>query len=239
MAAELKCRLNERLRPNFGVTNDYDSVNVLAIYWEDTDQDFRGEAYKVKDFFGQTMHYNVTEFAIPTQNSQAALTTELNRFLLPQRTSRALYIIHYGGHGDRDYNSAQDRRRQSVWAGYVVVIPPSFFDELRLTALLLYNIAKPKEAQCLDGPTFSQSLAMLVAMCSCFWTAAIAHKPREKEVMDELFQQMWNYWLPVQWECRPTESAHTHSQASFSRSCNVCCQKAVDGHLSPWPMRAY
>ena len=44
-------RLNQRLERSFGRNNDYDCVKVLALYWEDADQDFAQEAYKITEFF--------------------------------------------------------------------------------------------------------------------------------------------------------------------------------------------
>ena len=105
-------RLNQRLEGSFGRKNDYDCVKVLALYWEDADQDFAQEAYNITDFF-KNLGYAVQIFPIPTLNCQAELTDEINRFLLEKNPSRSLHVIHYGGHGDED---SVDRRRQSVWA---------------------------------------------------------------------------------------------------------------------------
>lgn len=121
-------RLNQRLERSFGRNNDYDCVKVLALYWEDADQDFAQEAYKITDFF-RKLGYTVQIFSIPTLNCEVELTDQISRFLLEKDPSRSLHIIHYGGHGDEDARTT-DRRRQSVWAAYVHYIPSSTFDEI-------------------------------------------------------------------------------------------------------------
>ena len=108
--------LNEKLKGAFGNKSDYDSASVLTLYWKDSDQDFYKEALKVQEFFGEKLGHTIDEFEIPTENSDVELAQKIDEFLLQNTSPRTLYVIHYGGHGVEDFNSAVYRRRQSVWA---------------------------------------------------------------------------------------------------------------------------
>lgn len=112
----LQRRLNERIDGSFGRKNDYDFAQVLALHWAETDQDFESEAYKIKYFFKSDLGYDVSHFAIPEANSTLELTQAIDHFLHQEKSPRTLHIIHYGGHGDEDNNSAYDRRKQCVFA---------------------------------------------------------------------------------------------------------------------------
>ena len=111
----VKRKLNESLKSTFG-RKQYDCVKVLAIHWRCSDLDFESEAFKIIQFFEEKLAYQTDIFQIPPCDSSEALMDKLKDFLLPQGSSRSLYIIHYGGHGDKDYGDHGNRRRRGVWA---------------------------------------------------------------------------------------------------------------------------
>jgi hypothetical protein len=115
---KIKRKLNESLEGAFSRKNDYDCAKVLAIHWKDSDvnSNFEAEALKITTFFDTQLAYQTEMFPIPSLNSFTELKEKLDVFLLPQTSPRSLYIIHYGGHGDRDFSDCDNRRRRGVWA---------------------------------------------------------------------------------------------------------------------------
>ncbi|KAL2065985.1 hypothetical protein VTL71DRAFT_2056 [Oculimacula yallundae] len=116
---ESKNRFNQQLSARFPVSNDYSHVHVLLIYWESCDipkeeKNFRDEADDLERLFKIDFHYDVSHFAIPSEESQLALEGAIIQFML-KRSPNTLLIIHYGGHGDPD-DTAGEHRRQAVWA---------------------------------------------------------------------------------------------------------------------------
>ena len=112
---------NRLIENGFGRENDYDHAKVLAIHWQDTGSElYEGEAIKLTEFFTTRLGFKTEIFRIPSLNSFASLKMKIENFLLPQGGERSLYVIHYGGHGDRDYEDYESRRRRSVWAACVI-----------------------------------------------------------------------------------------------------------------------
>ena len=112
---------NRSIEDGFGRENDYDYAKVLAIHWEDTgSENYEEEAIKLTEFFETRLGFKTDIFRIPSLNSSASLKERIEDFLLYQGGERALYVIHYGGHGDRDYEDHENRRRRSVWAACVI-----------------------------------------------------------------------------------------------------------------------
>lgn len=113
--------LNCSIKGGFGRENDYDNAKVLAIHWQDTGpEDYAGEAIKLTEFFATTLGFESEIFPIPSQNSTGSLKMKIENFILPQGGERSLYVIHYGGHGGRDCEDYENRRRRSVWAACVI-----------------------------------------------------------------------------------------------------------------------
>ncbi len=118
---KIKRCANRLIKDGFGRENDYDYAKVLAIHWRDTGpENYEEEAIKLTEFFETRLGFKTDIFGIPSVNSSAFLKMRIESFLLPQGGERALYVIHYGGHGDRDYEDHENRRRRSVWAACVI-----------------------------------------------------------------------------------------------------------------------
>ena len=104
--------LSQSLQSGFLHSGEYDSVNVLLVYWEDDDLGCLEEINAVKLFFEDVLQYNVHIRPIPTMRSQAALQSDLSQFvLLYGSTVQSLLIIYYAGHGDPSLD-----RKRAVWA---------------------------------------------------------------------------------------------------------------------------
>ena len=115
MEEDLEVTLNEQLTGKVRSSNEYNSVWVLVIWWEDGDYPgFETEAGEVKRIFTDEYNFRVETFAIPSKKSQVALDHRIGQFILENDAERALLVVHYGGHGDED--DARYRERQSVWA---------------------------------------------------------------------------------------------------------------------------
>ena len=97
--------------------NQYESVSVLVLYWEKSDNPgFEKEARDVGNLFDQRCGYTVRYFPIPSVQSHLCLDEELTDFLKEYgRGKNRLIIIHYGGHGDEDVSGG----KQAVWAASV------------------------------------------------------------------------------------------------------------------------
>lgn len=112
----LRQRLNSALEvENWTLHNDYKSVSVLAVYWQDGDMPgFKDEAYEIGNLFATEFRYDVTYFAIPSEDSHMELDREINTYIREHRDTNNLMIMHYGGHGDPDDDPA--REKLAVWA---------------------------------------------------------------------------------------------------------------------------
>ena len=111
-----RTRLNNALRvQSWRINNDYKSVSVLIIHWQDSeDVGFKDEAYALGSLFANDFHYNVEYYAIPSLDSELSLDNKVTSFLKVNGQPENLVIIHYGGHGDAD--DEDDREKLAVWA---------------------------------------------------------------------------------------------------------------------------
>ena len=101
------------------VHNEYKSISVLVLYWQDGDNPgFEREARSVGELFETDFHYDVAYYAIPSEQSFLSLDNKINSFLELHGGPDNLMIIHYGGHGDPDDRDAQERL--AIWAAWVV-----------------------------------------------------------------------------------------------------------------------
>lgn len=93
--------LSRSLQRGFRHSGEYESVNVLLVYWEDDDLGCLEEINAFKSLFVHGWHYDVHMVSIPTERSQAALQSDLSQFvLLYGSTVQSLLVIYYAGHGD-------------------------------------------------------------------------------------------------------------------------------------------
>lgn len=112
-------RLEEHFSRDRG--NDYDRVEVLLLYWQDSDvPDCKTEANCLERLLRGRFNYHVQHWAIPSQDSQLLLDGRINGFLTALTQPRSLGIIHYGGHGDADSDVDETgvAPRKSVWASH-------------------------------------------------------------------------------------------------------------------------
>ncbi|GAW19539.1 hypothetical protein ANO14919_090270 [Xylariales sp. No.14919] len=123
MMADLPERLNKSLDLSLR-RRTYESVKVVALYWEDGHQGYKDEGRAVASTFNRVFQYPTEEFAIPSSNTYAHVLGFMTRVLLEIGTAAeetkaaSLLIIHYGGHGDRDDNIHQGQEKRSVWAAH-------------------------------------------------------------------------------------------------------------------------
>lgn len=116
MENETLTRLNSALNiEDWKFRNEYKSVSVLVLYWQDGDvPGFEEEGRSIGELFAVDFHYKVDYYAIPTENSHRRLDTRINGFLDEHGSPDHLLIIHYGGHGDPDDDDAQGKL--ATWA---------------------------------------------------------------------------------------------------------------------------
>jgi len=109
--------VNETLQSSIQ-RRDSTKAQVLVLYWDDGEEGFKEEARAVRTLFEQVFHYPVSEFAIPTTNSYFALLASVAEALAlaHDQAGTSLFIIHYGGHGDRDDDKHKGEERRAVWA---------------------------------------------------------------------------------------------------------------------------
>ena len=100
----------------------YTFVQVLILYWNDGDSDFRAEGLELGKLFEESFKYSVQFFPIPTNQSYLALHQFVTQWALfasqreQEDRGRALLIIHYGGHADRNDDRHSGEEKRSVWA---------------------------------------------------------------------------------------------------------------------------
>lgn len=182
----LRQRLNSALEfEDWTLHNEYKSIFVLAIYWEDGDMPgFKEEAYSIGTLFATAFHYDVDYYAIPSEDSHMELDRKINAFISEHRDSNNLIIIHYGGHGDPDDETA--REKLAVW-------------QLCHTA-----------AQRSIGPSYNPSLDMQEPRSFFSWIAALPPKLHETvRIVPSL--PMWSSSQHVQWVANRHHQAGTHS----------------------------
>jgi len=111
----LKIHLNEVLKGRFLRATEYQTVQVLLLYWDESDDaGFQTEAYDMGRVFEHGFRYTVNYFAIPTASPQLLLSHRITELLIGNRDSHTLLIIHYGGHADED-RLGPESCRQAVW----------------------------------------------------------------------------------------------------------------------------
>ena len=109
-------KLNSALKlEDWKTHNEYKSISVLVLYFEDSEIDFKNEALQVGGLFAVDFHYAVEYYAIPSDHSHRRLDTKINSFLDDHGDPDHLMIIHYGGHGDPD-DDTDAQAKLAVWA---------------------------------------------------------------------------------------------------------------------------
>ena len=104
--------LSQSLRSGFLHSSEYDSVNVLLIYWEDDDLGCLEEINAVKSMFEGAFSYGVHTLSIPFERSQATLQSDLSQFVLLYGSKvQSLLVMYYAGHGDPSTDL-----KKAVWA---------------------------------------------------------------------------------------------------------------------------
>ncbi|KAK0670323.1 hypothetical protein QBC41DRAFT_96514 [Cercophora samala] len=96
----------------------YAKVTTLVTYWEDGHPGFVEEGNDVAAMFRNTFNFDVTTFAIPSSDSYPALLKVVLECMTAKAPGPALFIVHYGGHGDRNDDRHNQEERRSVWAAH-------------------------------------------------------------------------------------------------------------------------
>ena len=111
-------RLHQELKDAFvNGRHDYNSVHVLLVYWEQSDNaGFQTEAQQIGEVFDAVFQFSIQEFKIPSKASELALEVEVGRWILQYGGFDTLLIVYYGGHGDEDFDISREWDRQGVWA---------------------------------------------------------------------------------------------------------------------------
>lgn len=112
----IRKRINSALDfEDWHIRNEYKSVSVLALYWQEADHPgFQREARSLGALFSNDFHYDVDYFPIPSENSHIELDTRINLLLKQRGHSDHLLVIYYGGHGDPNKDEGEDKL--AVWA---------------------------------------------------------------------------------------------------------------------------
>ena len=80
---------------------DYESVDVLLLYWDEDDLGVEKEVRKVKELFEGTFRFGTRVYQIPSQQSTSSLNIELCQFIMSHSLGRrSLIILYYAGHAD-------------------------------------------------------------------------------------------------------------------------------------------
>lgn len=84
----------------FNDRSEYESVEVLLLYWKDGDLEVEGELIALRRLFEKSLKFLVASYPIPGDGTQKArLRTEIANFV--ERSAlrrRSLIIIYYTGH---------------------------------------------------------------------------------------------------------------------------------------------
>lgn len=87
----------ERYQPRR--TQRYLDVNVLLLYWKDSDLPSAKDAGQLTELFQRIFNYRVHHYEIPSEDSGRSLNYHLAGFLNCYGGADNLILIHYGGHG--------------------------------------------------------------------------------------------------------------------------------------------
>ncbi|KAK4205083.1 hypothetical protein QBC40DRAFT_65783 [Triangularia verruculosa] len=91
-------------------------VKVLVTYWQDGDHPgYKTEGEEVGQLFQSLFHFDVETFPIPSSDSYVALLGAVTGGLAAKPS---LFIVHYGGHGDKNDDHKNGEIRRSVWAAH-------------------------------------------------------------------------------------------------------------------------
>ena len=77
----------------------YRSVNVLLLFWENSDLPSKEEAQDLGNTFQNYFNFFVHLYEIPSQDSQRKLNRYIANFLCLYGDLENLVLVHYGGHG--------------------------------------------------------------------------------------------------------------------------------------------
>ena len=84
---------------------EHDNVEtkVLCIYWSigDNVDAFREDCRRLKNLFVHLNYAFIKEYAIPEANSQSEMEREIWKHLCAFQDSQSVFIIYYGGHGEK------------------------------------------------------------------------------------------------------------------------------------------
>ncbi|KAL8858025.1 MAG: hypothetical protein Q9178_005486 [Gyalolechia marmorata] len=115
----MKSDANKQLKDHFRRQHDYNEVHVMLLYWEESDNpNFEAEANQLADLFKHEFRYEIHPSPIPSDQSENRLCSAIIDLLLKHDAPGNLLIIHYGGHGDADDDTARSRERLAVWAAH-------------------------------------------------------------------------------------------------------------------------
>lgn len=78
-------------------------TRVLIVHWGAGDHvdAFCEDSKRLKNLFVRLNYPIVEEYAIPETNSEEELEKEIWRHLLALQNAQSVFIIYYGGHGER------------------------------------------------------------------------------------------------------------------------------------------
>ncbi|KAL9614267.1 MAG: hypothetical protein Q9167_001223 [Letrouitia subvulpina] len=154
------------------IRNEYKSVSVLALYWEQADHPgFQQEARSLGALFSKRFHYDVDYFPIPSANSHVELDTRINLLLKQRGHLDHLLIIYYGGHGDPNNDIGDEKL--AVWAAQArggpdvkwSIIQPKFA-EVKAEVLLLLDCCFAAQAARANQNRAIPSNVELFAACA-------------------------------------------------------------------------
>jgi hypothetical protein len=80
-------------------TQRYLDVNVLLIYWKDSDLPSAKDAAQLTGLFQGHFNYRVHHYEIPCEDPARSLNYHLASFLNRYGGADNLVLVHYGGHG--------------------------------------------------------------------------------------------------------------------------------------------
>jgi hypothetical protein len=95
LEAALKVQLNQAFEGRFQRLTEYQSVQVLLLYWEKSDDaGFKTEADAIGRVFEDEFRYTVNYFSIPTVSCQLRLTQRITEFLIEAMQTKIGGRIH-------------------------------------------------------------------------------------------------------------------------------------------------
>lgn len=83
--------------------NENTESRVVCVHWAHGDhvEAFREDSKRIRNLFLHLNYPFVQEYAIPDTNSEVRLEEEIWRQLRALRGVRSVFIIYYGGHGEK------------------------------------------------------------------------------------------------------------------------------------------